>query len=218
MSGLSSRWLQRIAIAMGVSCALATVAHAVPITYTFAGTWSGSLGATTFTDAPFTVTALGDTTQVTSIGPGVPCNNLTGLTFNISGVDSGYITSPLSIAANTGRQLLALASGNCVDSGLIWMSGYDAQIGTYNLATGIGPVSLAFPSEQSGVNPSTSSGALAITSIASMTVQATAGSAIVPAKGLWWNPNESGSGYNLDVKHGVLVVTVFSYKADGEPQ
>ena len=36
--------------------------------------------------------------------------------------------------------------------------------------------------------------------------------------GLWWNPGESGSGYNLDVKNGILVVTVFSFKANGEPQ
>lgn len=41
---------------------------------------------------------------------------------------------------------------------------------------------------------------------------------ITPVTGLWWNPAESGSGYALDVKHGVLVVTVYSYRADGEPQ
>jgi cytochrome c553 len=42
---------------------------------------------------------------------------------------------------------------------------------------------------------------------------------LVPAVGLWWNPNESGSGYALDVKHGVLVVTIYSYdKATGNAQ
>jgi hypothetical protein len=41
---------------------------------------------------------------------------------------------------------------------------------------------------------------------------------ITPAIGLWWNPNESGSGYALDFKHGVLVVTIYSYKSTGEPQ
>jgi hypothetical protein len=39
----------------------------------------------------------------------------------------------------------------------------------------------------------------------------------MPDFGLWWNPEESGSGYNLQVRHGVMVVTVFSYAPGGEP-
>ena len=42
--------------------------------------------------------------------------------------------------------------------------------------------------------------------------------ALTPQVGLWWNPNESGSGYALDYKHGVLVVTVYSYTSTGAPQ
>jgi hypothetical protein len=42
--------------------------------------------------------------------------------------------------------------------------------------------------------------------------------AITPQVGLWWNPNESGSGYALDYKHGVLVVTIYSYTTTGAPQ
>jgi hypothetical protein len=42
-------------------------------------------------------------------------------------------------------------------------------------------------------------------------------SLIVPTVGLWWNPAESGSGYALDYKHGVLVVTVYSYTTGGAP-
>lgn len=41
---------------------------------------------------------------------------------------------------------------------------------------------------------------------------------VAPLAGLWWNPTESGSGYVIDVKHGVLVMTVFSYAASGAPQ
>ena len=40
---------------------------------------------------------------------------------------------------------------------------------------------------------------------------------ITPQVGLWWNPGESGSGYALDYKHGVLVVTVYSYTPAGGP-
>ena len=174
-----------------------------PITYTFNGTASGRLGSTTFTNAAFAITAVGDTNDVTSIGTGVSCNDFIGAAYTLGGVGSGYITSPLSVAVNTGMQLLALTVGGCVDTSLIWISGYDAQVSAYRLNTGIGPLSLGTPSPQSAVAPDTSSGKLTITDISAMTFQATAGYTLTPVVGLWWNPNESGSGYNLDVKNGV---------------
>ena len=48
---------------------------------------------------------------------------------------------------------------------------------------------------------------------ASASVAAAAVTAFTPQAGLWWNAAESGSGYNFDYKHGVLVVTVFTYEA-----
>ena len=218
MSAMSLRWLRRVAIAIGASCAIATVAHAIPVTYTFNMTASGSVGATRFTDTKVTVTAIGDATDVTSIAPDVPCNGLWSMTFTISGVDSGSITSPLSIAVNHGMQLIGLTRGSCGASDLLWLSGYSAEAGAYNPASGIGSTMLGSPSAQTGVYPSTSSGMLALTEIASMTFEATFGASVVPVVGLWWNPSESGSGYNLDVKNGVLVATIFTYKANGDPQ
>ena len=44
------------------------------------------------------------------------------------------------------------------------------------------------------------------------------GNTIAPQVGLWWNPAESGSGYAIDLEHGVVVVTIYSYNADGSPQ
>ena len=40
---------------------------------------------------------------------------------------------------------------------------------------------------------------------------------IIPQLGLWWNPAESGSGYAIDYKHGVIVMTVYSYAQAGDP-
>ena len=51
----------------------------------------------------------------------------------------------------------------------------------------------------------------------SVTVSSSGSPSITPQVGLWWNPAESGSGYALDYKHGVLVVTVYSYTAAGAP-
>jgi hypothetical protein len=42
--------------------------------------------------------------------------------------------------------------------------------------------------------------------------------AFTPQIGLWWNPAESGTGYAIDFKHGVLVMTVYSYATNGLPQ
>jgi hypothetical protein len=49
-------------------------------------------------------------------------------------------------------------------------------------------------------------------------VDSTPPTTVTPQTGLWWNPAESGSGYALDYKHGVLVVTTYSYKATGESE
>jgi hypothetical protein len=43
-------------------------------------------------------------------------------------------------------------------------------------------------------------------------------STFTPQVGLWWNPTESGSGYAIDLQHGVVVVTIYSYNSDGTPQ
>jgi len=42
--------------------------------------------------------------------------------------------------------------------------------------------------------------------------------AIVPVAGVWWNPNESGSGFGLDYKDGTLIVEVYSYLPSGASQ
>ena len=42
--------------------------------------------------------------------------------------------------------------------------------------------------------------------------------AFVPQIGLWWNPNESGSGYNFDIKNGTIAITIFSYEAGGHSE
>jgi hypothetical protein len=41
---------------------------------------------------------------------------------------------------------------------------------------------------------------------------------ITPVAGVWWNPNEAGSGYGLDFKDGVLIVQIFSYLDSGPAQ
>lgn len=39
-----------------------------------------------------------------------------------------------------------------------------------------------------------------------------------PRTGHWFNPNESGRGFNFDIQDGILVMTFYSYNANGDPQ
>jgi hypothetical protein len=38
----------------------------------------------------------------------------------------------------------------------------------------------------------------------------------MPFNGMWWNPDESGTGYNVQVQHDVMVMTMFSYTPAGD--
>jgi len=52
----------------------------------------------------------------------------------------------------------------------------------------------------------------------SLFIVATSASAFTPFTGNWWNKNESGSGYNIEVHQGVLVITIYSYKSNGDSE
>ncbi len=52
---------------------------------------------------------------------------------------------------------------------------------------------------------------------ASVSIAPAAG-AFMPVPGVWWDPNQSGSGYGLDYQNGVLIVQVYSYLAGGAAQ
>lgn len=42
--------------------------------------------------------------------------------------------------------------------------------------------------------------------------------AFQPRTGQWWNPNESGRGFNIDIQNGVMVMTMYTYDASGNAQ
>ena len=54
--------------------------------------------------------------------------------------------------------------------------------------------------------------------VAPVIVGLQAAPALTPQVGLWWNPDESGTGYAIDYKHGTLVVTVYSFTPSGAAQ
>jgi len=42
--------------------------------------------------------------------------------------------------------------------------------------------------------------------------------ALLPENGWWWNPNESGRGFNLEIQNDLLYFSTFIYNQDGSPQ
>lgn len=42
-------------------------------------------------------------------------------------------------------------------------------------------------------------------------------SAMSPENGVWWNPNESGTGFNFEIQDNVLGVYAYTYEANGLP-
>jgi len=169
-----TRWGWRtVAAAIGASCAIVTLAHAAPITYTMRGVASGTLGATGFSGATFTVTVVADTATVNLLGPEVPCIDARQATFTIDSLGtSGSITTPISIADNAAWQLIALVRGRCIESGSLWTNGRNPNFGNYNLAGALPPVALEMPSAPPGITVETSKGMLVIHSVSALTFEA----------------------------------------------
>src|SRR5687768_5521041 len=73
----------------------------IPITYTFDGFGTGSLGPSDFTDAPFTITVQSDTNLITNpFGPRFPFIFATGpapTTIEVQGIGTASFLSGLSV-------------------------------------------------------------------------------------------------------------------------
>lgn len=50
-----------------------------------------------------------------------------------------------------------------------------------------------------------------------LTLFSSAALAFTPDDGLWWNPSQSGRGFNIDVQNEILILTVYVYTQSGEP-
>ncbi|HLH19979.1 MAG TPA: PEP-CTERM sorting domain-containing protein [Bryobacteraceae bacterium] len=144
--------------------------HASPaatLLWSVTGNLSGSLGSTSFTNAPFTFTFSVDTTQVTAVvGYTGLYHSAAGLpgTFSISGVGSGDFNTPDQyLFANQGCDYLhtygCTGLGHLGSADILDFQG--AGLLAFDLATAVGPttVSTSFASGSIG----TTAGILSIT-------------------------------------------------------
>jgi len=224
---------------------LAIQAKAAGVDYRIVQMASGTLGGKFFTNVPVSVDVFADTASVIpkpiASDPANGANTVATegtVQVSVPGIGVAIITTaaaiwstvspvnflgatpcvfvtvldqpPPATALDGGSTLLALSCGNS-------LLNYDLRtsFAVTALPTSVGYTpgkviqttlgALTFAANVTG--PPTNQGTLSI-----------AVGQVTPQVGLWWNPDESGSGYALDYKHGVLVVTTYSYKTDGSAQ
>jgi hypothetical protein len=123
---------------------------------------------------------------------------------------SGSQTTGANVDLDSVELNLAFAMGNSPFGAVVdWHAPFSYAIAPAD------QVSASFAYRRSGIGGTVIAGGDLLPAI--VTVSSSGPSAITPTVGLWWNPAESGSGYAIDYKHGVLVVTVYSYTAAGAP-
>ena len=163
-----------ILLVAGLS-ALPATSSAQPITYSFSGVGSGSLGASTFSNANFSFAMVGNVSDVVS-SPftlcGVPfaagINVITNLTaqFSISGVVSGTFGG---VYVWTRPGIPILGFGNCARSDLL-DGGYTGM--NYDLKSSFGPQSAVIQDVSQFNNVTTSIGTLSYSAVSALTFRA----------------------------------------------
>jgi len=137
-----------------------TGVHATPITYTESATVSGTLGGTPFSNAMITITGTGDTTGV--FNDGNFRNNLSPVSFSISGDGSGTFTDAIQVFDNPTFSPTAAAGFDDITLGQpSILDTFDSAFGAYNLTTAIGPIT-GPPFINPGLAFATTAGALVL--------------------------------------------------------
>jgi hypothetical protein len=170
LDGVRTSGLAGAALAVIISLCGSVAAQATPIIYTFSGIASGALGAHSFNNASFTITATADTSQITSLGAGIPDVPDTSAAISISGIGSG--TFSISTINVDNQSIPAVGFSDPVqDLAILFVE--DPAFATYDLSTPIGPISGAVGAYNSGAQFATTAGAFSFSSVSTATFQAT---------------------------------------------
>ena len=160
-----------------LACGSASITKADPITFTWSATGSGSLGATPFVNASFTITSTADTGAVASVSPGILNSPNSIATVFVSGIGGSTFTIPTITVSNQNVDVVGISAPN--QSLAILFISNNPGLNDYDLMTAIGPLSgnaLFNP----GVGFATTAGNFSLTNVSSLTFQAAVGVAPVP--------------------------------------
>jgi len=112
-------------------------ARAAPMWYVFDGVGTGTVGSTDFTDARFTITSLGNTDDITVLGPERWAVPVTSRVF-IDGVGEGLITQGTRVIANPGQSIVSFARQPNGSFDIFGME--EPPLAAFNLRNAVGPV------------------------------------------------------------------------------
>ncbi|MBL8227955.1 MAG: PEP-CTERM sorting domain-containing protein [Bryobacterales bacterium] len=179
------RFFQFVQASVLLAAATALPLAAVPITYTYAGTGSGTLGTQSFVDVPFTFTGIADTANIVpwvNAGGG-PRNPHLSATITIAGLGTFAVTTPSHTWVAEG-----CCGGLGQDLGINWVDLDTPSLHSigYGLATNLGPIVDNSPGAVHQFNGvQTSGGVLTFGSISSVTFTAVTAASDVPEPGTW---------------------------------
>jgi hypothetical protein len=144
-------------------------AQAEPITYTFSAIGSGRLGANPFTNASFTIMSAADTSQVTILPKGIfEVFDMTATVF-VAGLGTATFTIPTT---NVDSQNVPGTVGFGDANTIAILAEHNPAFETYDLTTSIGPL-MGPPLFNMGLLFATTAGDFSLTSVSTVTVQAT---------------------------------------------
>lgn len=139
---------QKILAFAALACSFGCIApvHAAPITYTLASNGTGTFGGTAFTNALVTVKLTGNTSAVTTEGPGL--FNPGTATVTVAGLGTATLTDTIGIFAtfndltlfgSPAVVILDLSNPSDPASGTGILGQIGAELMGYNLQTAFGP-------------------------------------------------------------------------------
>ena len=131
------RLLKLVGLVVVLSGALVSNAFATPITYIDTGFGSGTIGATSFTFARFTIRATGDTSTRRSFSQGFLIDNISA-DITIEGLGDFTLVTPTLFFVNQVGNGVGFARMNGVN---LYAGPTNAQFGTWDMLTSIGPIS-----------------------------------------------------------------------------
>jgi hypothetical protein len=163
-------------VILAILTAATLAAHADTISYTESAIGTGSLGKGDFTNALVTITATGDTGNVVDKGGGTFVIILP-VELTVQGLGSTMFTDIIQFVSNNGSEDAGVGD-DTNGRGLLFTD--NSVFSTYNLQTGIGPIS-GVPGFNSGASFGTEDGAFVTISFDTSTFEAVTSSVPEPS-------------------------------------
>lgn len=121
-------------------------AWAVPITFTYAGTGSGALGALNFENVDFTITAVGDTDDRQTVNTDIFYIEHAAASISIAGIGSvDFITGTRTFLNSTQTSTAVVGFSREGQLGLdLFNSSASSELGAWDMLSSIGPIGSSF--------------------------------------------------------------------------